>query len=305
MVGSSALQHYCRVCNTQLNSCKQARIHCTGKKHEKRLAYLKFSLETSEAVTNNFAGQFVPAGPVGGSGPVYAFPPPCGAYPQPALGAPPAYYFPPTYQTQHPLYHYDQQPAPPAPPPVSSSSSHPPHPPCTARRGKVSVTTGASHGVMSPSLTSGFSGSGDCKSTETCSLLSVASYSSATPNPATKESSSNPAPSTGRQHLVNCEVCHLPFPSRAVLEHHLMGSRHARKVKAESVLRQLQENGAEFRATLATGDIRCEVCEVSVNSSHQLQAHMTGRMIANCGTLFLIFYKVDTTIHDLEVTPTI
>jgi len=55
-----------------------------------------------------------------------------------------------------------------------------------------------------------------------------------------------------------------------------MGSRHARKVKAESVLRQLQENGAEFRATEATGDIRCEVCEVSVNSSHQLQAHMTG-----------------------------
>merc|ERR1719464_1247979 len=278
---SSALQHFCRVCNTQLNSCKQARIHCTGKKHEKRLAYLKFSLETSEAVTNNYAGQFVPAAPVGGSGPVYAFPPPCGGYPpQPA---PPAYYFPPTYQTQHPLYHYDQQPPPPAPPPVSSSSSHPPHPPCTTRRGKVSVTTGASHGVMSPSLTSGFSGSGDCKSTETCSLLSVASYSSATPNTATKESSrstessssSNPIPSTAR-HMVNCEVCHLPFPSRAALEYHLMGSRHARKVKAESVLRQLQENGAEFRATLATGDIRCEVCEVSVNSSHQLQAHMTG-----------------------------
>ena len=303
-MGSSALQHYCRVCNTQLNSCKQARIHCTGKKHEKRLAYLKFSLETSEAVTSNFAGQFVPAAPVGASGPVYAFPPPCGGYaqhPQPAPALP--YYFPPTYQTQHPLYHYDQQPAPPAPPPVSSSSSHPPHPPCPTRRGKVSVTTGASHGVMSPSLTSGFSGSGDCKSTETCSLLSVASYSSATPNTATKESSrstessssSNPAVAgTARHHhLVNCEVCHLPFPSRAVLEHHLMGSRHARKVKAESVLRQLQENGAEFRATLATGDIRCEVCEVSVNSSHQLQAHMTGRMIANCSTLLLIvFYKV-------------
>ena len=33
--------------------------------------------------------------------------------------------------------------------------------------------------------------------------------------------------------------------------------------------------GAEFRGE-ATGDIRCEVCEVSVNSSHQLQAHMTG-----------------------------
>ena len=40
------LQHYCRVCNTQLNSCKQAQIHTDGKKHEKRLSYLKFSLET-------------------------------------------------------------------------------------------------------------------------------------------------------------------------------------------------------------------------------------------------------------------
>merc|ERR1712223_1371396 len=40
------LQHYCRVCNTQLNSCKQAQIHTEGKKHEKRLSFLKFSLET-------------------------------------------------------------------------------------------------------------------------------------------------------------------------------------------------------------------------------------------------------------------
>ena len=301
MMGSPALQHYCRVCNTQLNSCKQARIHVTGKKHEKRLAYLKFSLETSEAVNNNYAGQFVNnnnSGPVQTAIPtVYAYPPPCGGYPQPAG---PAYYFPQTYQTQHPLYHYDQQPPAPAPPPPTSSSSHPPHcrapphPPCSSRRGKVSGTQAASHGVMSPSLTSGFSGSGDCKSTETCSLLSVASYSSATPNTAAKErsgesSSSNTMPSPVR-HMVNCEVCHLPFPSRAVLEHHLMGSRHARKVKAESVLRQLQENGAEFRATLATGDIRCEVCEVSVNSSHQLQAHMAGKLITNSSTLLRYSY---------------
>ena len=103
---------------------------------------------------------------------------------------------------------------------------------------------------MSPSLTSGFSGSGDCsgsKSTETCSLLSVASYSSATPT--SHAQSAKEGGGGGGQvaslgdrgrHLVQCEVCHLPFPSRAVLEHHLMGSRHARKVKAESVLRQLQ-----------------------------------------------------------------
>jgi len=306
---SSALQHFCRVCNTQLNSCKQARIHVAGKKHEKRLAYLKFSLETSEAVTGSYShavpqplGQFVPGPASVASGlptvhSVYAYPPPCGAPAYAPAPAPAAYYFPPapSYQSpHHPIaYHYDQQP--PAPQPPASSASHslshyPPHSShtsCTNRRGKAPAPGGiaaASHGVMSPSLTSGFSGSGDCsgsKSTETCSLLSVASYSSATPtsHAQAKEGGGSLAGgggSSGARHLVQCEVCHLPFPSRAVLEHHLMGSRHARKVKAESVLRQLQENGAEFRAREATGDIRCEVCEVSVNSSHQLQAHMTG-----------------------------
>lgn len=297
MVGSvpltSALQHYCRVCNTQLNSCKQARIHVTGKKHEKRLAYLKFSLETSEAVNNSYTNQYVGGGGLSNSSQVqvssvmstamptvYAYPPPCQTY---AQG--PAYYFPPnmpTYQAQHPYQsggYHDYQQTPVSQPPTSASSHLGPHTPRNARRSHT-TTASASHGVMSPSLTSGFSGSGDCKSTETCSLLSVASYSSATPNNGgrdQRQSDTNGNGTTpGVRHVVSCEICHLPFPSRAVLEHHLMGSRHARKVKAESVLRQLQENGAEFRATEATGDIRCEVCEVSVNSSHQLQAHMTG-----------------------------
>jgi len=285
---TSALQHYCRVCNTQLNSCKQARIHVTGKKHEKRLAYLKFSLETSEAVTSSYPNQYV-GGVTNASQvqvssvmstalpTVYAYPPPCQTY---AQG--PAYYFPPNMPAYQPYqsgaYHDYQQP-PVSQPPTSSSSPPGPHTPRNTRRSHT-TTASASHGVMSPSLTSGFSGSGDCKSTETCSLLSVASYSSATPNtggrdPRTSDTT-GPGNTPGVRHTVSCEICHLPFPSRAVLEHHLMGSRHARKVKAESVLRQLQENGAEFRATEATGDIRCEVCEVSVNSSHQLQAHMTG-----------------------------
>ena len=285
---SSALQHFCRVCNTQLNSCKQARIHVAGKKHEKRLAYLKFSLETSEAVTGSYshpAASQPMAQPLVTSGlptvhSVYAYPPPCGGPAYAPAPAPAAYYFPPapSYQSPHGhhtiAYHYDQQP--PAPQPPASSASHslthyPPHSShsaCASRRGKptgitwdslcdniiVIVTSlapggsaAASHGVMSPSLTSGFSGSGDCsgsKSTETCSLLSVASYSSATPTShaqSAKEGGGAQVQSSGdRRHLVQCEVCHLPFPSRAVLEHHLMGSRHARKVKAESVLRQLQ-----------------------------------------------------------------
>ena len=160
---SSALQHYCRVCNTQLNSCKQARIHVAGKKHEKRLAYLKFSLETSEAVTSSYSaaatvGQYAAAGAAGQppvqAGPmlpsVYtAYPPPCPAagYAQPA----PAYYFPPaaSYPSQPPghvpvhasMYHYEQQP-PANQPPTSSSTSlthytpHSNHNSCNNRRGK-------------------------------------------------------------------------------------------------------------------------------------------------------------------------
>ena len=43
------------MCNTQLNSCKQAQIHTDGKKHEKRLAYLKFSLDTgNKMVTSDY-----------------------------------------------------------------------------------------------------------------------------------------------------------------------------------------------------------------------------------------------------------
>ena len=258
----------------------------TGKKHEKRLAYLKFSLDTvSEPPPPgpHYSQQYLHPGqqqqhPILAQGlpTVYAYPPPC-----PYQSQGPAYYYP-----GPPVQHYPTYPAPyheyptgssatSAPPgPSPTTSQHPQGGRSTHRRREAGPggqgQAGTSHGVMSPSLTSGFSGSGDCKSTETCSLLSVASYSSATPagsgspggrngaephgGPDSSAASSSVAPPP--RHVVTCEVCQLPFPSRAVLEHHLVGSRHAKKVKAESVLRQLQEGGAEFRATEATGDIR-------------------------------------------------
>ena len=49
MVGSSALQHYCRVCNIQLNSCRQAKIHSEGKKHCKRVNFLRLCIESGES----------------------------------------------------------------------------------------------------------------------------------------------------------------------------------------------------------------------------------------------------------------
>ena len=74
-----------------------------------------------------------------------------------------------------------------------------------------------------------------------------------------------------------CEICRLPFPSQAVLENHLRGSRHARRVKSQQAFKQLHDNGAVFRQEEGVSEIRCEICRVSVNSSHQLQAHLQGK----------------------------
>ena len=86
---------------------------------------------------------------------------------------------------------------------------------------------------------------------------------------------------------VFCETCQIAFPSLAVLENHLKGSRHARRIKSQQAFRQLKDAGTLFRIRgssasvtdigMSSGAIRCEVCQVSVNSSHQLQAHLTGK----------------------------
>ena len=43
------LSHYCRVCNIQLNSCRQAKIHSEGKKHCKRVNFLRLCIESGES----------------------------------------------------------------------------------------------------------------------------------------------------------------------------------------------------------------------------------------------------------------
>lgn len=278
------------------------------------------------------------------------------------------------------------------------------------------------HGVMSPSLTSGFSGSGDCKSTETSSILSAASYSSGalngnynsyeycstTPSAAAKprgggggynyyhnnnhainnnyttwnynygggvqqahhpgvsleaNSALHQHQSTGTNNVVVvgsyngtvgsgkgnnnsnnlkagtksaisassttqsasaassssaasassasviCETCQIAFPSMAVLDNHLKGSRHARRVKSQQAFRQLKDAGTLFRIRgssapvndfgMSSGAIRCEVCQVSVNSSHQLQAHLTGILIGMCHAEIVVYH-----VYHLQDTST-
>ncbi|XP_040572481.1 uncharacterized protein [Lepeophtheirus salmonis] len=316
--GSDAsLDHYCHVCNTQLNSCKQTRIHVNGKRHEKRLIYLKYALECEESPSDsppneNAAPEYTV--------PYYHYEP----YVLPSYEPSGSYYYspPPAIVQQSGYYDYHAT----VPPPVVLSHPSPPQsivtiappiqqqqPLTSHQHSYSSITNNSNHGVMSPSLTSGFSGSGaDCKSTETSSILSAASFNS-NPGPILSSPSvKNNGNKKGNAHHhksnrnlkknqaakkfaeeeaakesllktlhklvgkgLTCEVCQIAFPSKTVLENHLKGSRHNRKVKSREVFRELQDAGAEFRQN--DEEISCEVCKVSVNSSHQLQAHLAGQ----------------------------
>ena len=61
------LKHYCRVCNTELNSCRQTKIHVSGKKHNKRLSYLEYSIKSTAGAASKLvpstASAAVPASP--------------------------------------------------------------------------------------------------------------------------------------------------------------------------------------------------------------------------------------------------
>ena len=75
-------------------------------------------------------------------------------------------------------------------------------------------------------------------------------------------------------HVMTCDLCSLTFPSLSVLNNHIKGSRHLRKVKSQQAYKQMKAAGMSIKQE--SGEIRCEVCRVSVNSSHQLQAHLAG-----------------------------
>ena len=54
-----------------------------------------------------------------------------------------------------------------------------------------------------------------------------------------------------------CDVCQMSFPSNLVLENHVKGSRHSRKVKSQQAFRQLKESGTNFHQDEeAGGEIR-------------------------------------------------
>lgn len=291
----SNLQHYCRVCNTQLNSCKQSRIHAEGKKHEKRLAYLKFCFENGAPTTS---APTVPSAPqqqsvlnanstndtlpVQTTEETKATPPTSTAPPPPIppmlsqmypsylhYTAPPAaFYFP--AQSYHPFPAPDFVAVPTAPPPNTplgmpiSSMSIPFY--SNAQMSSNGGTPEKKHHKMRASGSEGHHGHHGHH---------AAKKIMAAKTPISGQGSSIASSRTSNSsHVLNCDLCSLTFPSLSVLNNHLKGSRHMRKVKSQVAYKQMKAAGMQFKQD--QGEICCEVCRVSVNSSHQLQAHLAG-----------------------------
>ncbi|XP_049856973.1 zinc finger protein 385D-like isoform X3 [Schistocerca gregaria] len=77
------------------------------------------------------------------------------------------------------------------------------------------------------------------------------------------------------------EVAAPSFPAtdpvtKAVMDN-IMGKLPTKKqVKSQEILKQLQSSGQTFTRDEKTRILRCEVCDVVVNSSQQLQTHLAG-----------------------------
>ncbi|XP_042219702.1 zinc finger protein 385D-like isoform X2 [Homarus americanus] len=75
---------------------------------------------------------------------------------------------------------------------------------------------------------------------------------------------------------VRCDVCNLEFSSQTVLDSHMAGSKHQRKVKSAELLKTLEETETGFERDEVSGVIRCIVCDVTVNSPQLLATHIAG-----------------------------
>lgn len=57
------------------------------------------------------------------------------------------------------------------------------------------------------------------------------------------------------------------------------------QVKSQEILKQLQNSGQTFTRDEKTRILKCEVCDVVVNSSQQLQTHLAGTLHCNSNVI--------------------
>ncbi|XP_012229467.1 zinc finger protein 346-like [Linepithema humile] len=79
-----------------------------------------------------------------------------------------------------------------------------------------------------------------------------------------------------KKPLVRCEDCDLSFTSQTVLDTHLQGARHAKQVRSKNIMATLEETKISFTKDEETNGLKCNVCNVCLNSIQQLQTHLNG-----------------------------
>ncbi|XP_015186487.1 PREDICTED: zinc finger protein 385B-like [Polistes dominula] len=75
---------------------------------------------------------------------------------------------------------------------------------------------------------------------------------------------------------VRCNDCDLSFTSQTVLDTHLQGSRHAKQIRSKNIMASLEETKVAFTKDSDTNGLKCNVCNVCLNSIQQLQTHLNG-----------------------------
>ncbi|EFN85306.1 zinc finger protein 385A isoform X2 [Harpegnathos saltator] len=79
-----------------------------------------------------------------------------------------------------------------------------------------------------------------------------------------------------KKPLVRCEDCDLSFTSQTVLDTHLQGARHAKQLRSKNIMASLEETKIGFTKDEETNGLKCNVCNVCLNSIQQLQTHLNG-----------------------------
>ncbi|CAL4126195.1 unnamed protein product [Meganyctiphanes norvegica] len=74
----------------------------------------------------------------------------------------------------------------------------------------------------------------------------------------------------------SCDICNLEFSSRPIVDAHLSGSKHQRKVEGKELLRKLHQTESCFTQDEETGKLTCLICFIELTSPQLLQAHLQG-----------------------------
>ncbi|XP_043254629.1 zinc finger protein 385B-like isoform X1 [Colletes gigas] len=79
-----------------------------------------------------------------------------------------------------------------------------------------------------------------------------------------------------KKPFVRCNDCDLSFTSQTVLDTHLQGARHAKQIRSKNIMASLEETKVAFTKDEETNGLKCNVCNVCLNSIQQLQTHLNG-----------------------------